>query len=381
MKIAIASSGLGHIKRGIETWAEDLAKALFKRQCDVTLFQGGSTSDALPSYVRCLNTPSRFSQKISKEVSTLRKRGGWRYGFGSDYQAEQTHFALKLLSQVRHDYDLVHVQDPWLALLMQKFHQLGLSRPKVILGHGTEESVSTLRRYTYLQHLAPCYLEDWEAQRPKSQMAFAIPNFVNTELFKPGDKEVARRIWGLPQDCLVVLSIAAIKSTHKRVDYLIREFHAFSKTYSQPCVLVVAGAHEAESDALIKLGKELLGDRISFLQNVPREKIPSLYQSADIFAHGALHEMLPIAFLEAIATGLPITCNNTPTLSWIVGDSGKLADLSQEGSLSKQLALLADESIRKKLSSKAQSQAFNIFSEDVVTPQYINIYNKIVAAK
>ena len=204
---------------------------------------------------------------------------------------------------------------------------------------------------------------------------------MNTELFKPGDKEVARRIWDLPQDCLIVLSIAAIKSTHKRVDYLIQEFYAFSKTYSQPCLLVIAGAHEAESDALIKLGKELLGDHICFLQNVPREKIPSLYQSADIFAHGALHEMLPIAFLEAIATGLPIACNNTPTLSWIVGDSGRLADLSLEGSLSQQLALLADENIRKLLSSKAQNQAFNIFSEDVVTPQYINIYNKIVTTK
>ncbi|MCK4817714.1 hypothetical protein KA005_18235 [bacterium] len=40
MKVAIASSGLGHIYRGMEAWAEDLAQALFEKGVDVTLFRG-----------------------------------------------------------------------------------------------------------------------------------------------------------------------------------------------------------------------------------------------------------------------------------------------------------------------------------------------------
>ena len=40
MRIAIASSGLGHVARGIETWALDTAAALAARGVDVTLFGG-----------------------------------------------------------------------------------------------------------------------------------------------------------------------------------------------------------------------------------------------------------------------------------------------------------------------------------------------------
>ena len=40
MRIAIASSGLGHVARGIETWALTLAEALAERGVNTTLFCG-----------------------------------------------------------------------------------------------------------------------------------------------------------------------------------------------------------------------------------------------------------------------------------------------------------------------------------------------------
>jgi hypothetical protein len=43
MKIAIASSGLGHVTRGIETWADDLGTALHRCGVNVTLFKGGES--------------------------------------------------------------------------------------------------------------------------------------------------------------------------------------------------------------------------------------------------------------------------------------------------------------------------------------------------
>ena len=40
MKIAIASSGLGHVNRGIEAWADDLGAALFVGGHSVLLCKG-----------------------------------------------------------------------------------------------------------------------------------------------------------------------------------------------------------------------------------------------------------------------------------------------------------------------------------------------------
>jgi hypothetical protein len=40
VRIAIASSGLGHVARGIESWAADLGKALAERGERIALFKG-----------------------------------------------------------------------------------------------------------------------------------------------------------------------------------------------------------------------------------------------------------------------------------------------------------------------------------------------------
>ena len=52
-------------------------------------------------------------------------------------------------------------------------------------------------------------------------------NFVDIDVFKPGDKAAARRDWELPENHLIVLSVAAIKKTHKRIDVLVEEFAQF----------------------------------------------------------------------------------------------------------------------------------------------------------
>ena len=166
IKIAIASSGLGYIRRGIETWAEDLARALRHRGQDATLFQGGGEVGTTQDHTRVLSSPSRLDPNVKRWVHLLQGVGGWRYGFGSDYQAEQTLFVLQLWRHIHKDYDILHVQDPLIALAMDRLHRAHLCRPRVILGHGTEESVEMLQKFTYLQHLAPCYLDDWENHRP-----------------------------------------------------------------------------------------------------------------------------------------------------------------------------------------------------------------------
>ena len=53
-RIAIASSGLGHVARGIEAWADDLAAALAARGEDVLLFKGaGDATRPFECVVTC----------------------------------------------------------------------------------------------------------------------------------------------------------------------------------------------------------------------------------------------------------------------------------------------------------------------------------------
>lgn len=374
-KIAIACSGLGHISRGVETWAADIAQALHRRGADVTLFQGGGEASA--PWQRIIPCIQRFTPEAERLRKRFSRSGGWRFGVGNGYQIEQTTFGWNLWPHIRRDFDIVHTQDSLIGLMLERLNRLGLSRPRVILAHGTEEPVWMLNKYAYLQHLAPCYLDDYEPSRPSRQATFAIGNFVNVDVFRPGDSAAARAEWGLPLDHLIVLCVAAIKKHHKRIDYMLREFATFLSASDRPATLVIAGGVEADTPELIALGRELLGDRVVFLQGVPRSKIPALYRTADVFALASLTEMMPIAVLEAIATGLPVLCSDTPTFRWMAGPAGLLADLSAEGAMAEQLKRIASGAVRKPLACAARAHAEACFSEPVIMQQILEMYAEV----
>lgn len=168
LKIAVASSGLGHIRRGVETWAEDTGAALHRRGLNVTTFRGGDSSAR--EWEKAVPCMRRFDSRTTRVVNLFRRLGGWRYGVGSGYDLEQTTFAFNLWRKIGQTYDILHVQDPQVALVFERLHRMKVSRPRVILGHGTEEDARRLRRLSYLQHLAPNYMEEWDAQRPANQL-------------------------------------------------------------------------------------------------------------------------------------------------------------------------------------------------------------------
>src|SRR5205814_9718302 len=147
---------------------------------------------------------------------------GWRMSLGSGYEVEQMTFALRLIDLLRREQaDILHVQDPQVALIVQRAARMGIIATRTILAHGTEEPPSFLSKITYLQHLAPWHMKETGIVR---QTWTAIPNFVDTDRFSPGRSGALRRELRIPSGATVVLSVAAIKRDHKRVDYLLNEF-------------------------------------------------------------------------------------------------------------------------------------------------------------
>src|SRR5258706_16075150 len=78
MKIVIASSGLGHVARGVETWAADLGRALAERGVDVTLCKGGGKAQAGHEQgIGCGQRGAGKTQRLPKRLpSRLRRRPG-----------------------------------------------------------------------------------------------------------------------------------------------------------------------------------------------------------------------------------------------------------------------------------------------------------------
>lgn len=372
-RIAIACSGLGHIQRGIESWAADLARALQRAGSDTTLFGGapGPGIVALP----CLRRTGPAAVAIAR---VLRHLGGWRYGCGSPYELEQTSFALPLWRRIQHRFDILHVQDPAIALCLEAARRRGLSRAKVIYANGTGEGTEVMRRFAHLQLLTNEARDAWMPARPPGQSVFTIPNFIDTDRFSPGDQVRARQSLGLPAEGLIVLCCAAIRRFHKRIDYLLDEFASVASALPPDTVLVIAGGREDDTDSLIAAGTQRLGNRVRFLPDLPRARMPELYRAADLFTLASLHEMFGIVLLEAMATGLPVLCHDAPGFRRVVGPGGLYRDLSAAGGLAGGLMALCDPATRVALSSAARAHVVRHYAEDVVVPDIIAMYGAVL---
>ena len=269
------------------------------------------------------------------------------------------------------------MQDPTVAWWMEAARRRGLSRPRVIFANGTGEPADTLRRFAWLQFLTPQAMADWQGQKPADQSLFMIPNFIDTARFAPGDQAAARATLGLPQEPLIVLCCAAIRRYHKRIDYLLHEFAAARFAPNHEILLVIAGGRETDSDEVMEMGRALLGDRVRFIVDLPREQMPALYQAADLFVLTSLFEMFGIVLIEAMAAGLPVICHDTPDFRYVCGPAALYADLSREGGLATALPTALDDATRSALARAARSHIEGRFSEAVVVRQILEMYQAV----
>ncbi|QEG02195.1 D-inositol 3-phosphate glycosyltransferase [Stieleria maiorica] len=377
-KICIASSGLGHVARGIEAWADDLASALAARGEDVILCKGaGEPQRDIDRVVPCW---TRDAVKTRLLLRSLPAALGWRIGMGSGYAVEQTTFARNLIKVLRaEDVDVLHVQDPFVALQVQKAHRRGRITTRTILAHGTEEPLDFQRQITYLQHLAPWHHGQARDAGLDRDGWTTIPNFIDTDHFRPGSNAALRNELGIPRDALVVLVAAAIKRKHKRIDYVVNEFRTLLDRHPDlPAWLVVAGGREPETDALIAMANETLGDRVRFLVRFPRTRMADLYRAADVFSLGSLKEMMPIALLEATASGLPCLVHRHPVMQWMIGAGGRAIDLSLPGNLASAWAeWLTDPGESQRIGRAARQHCCDHFSTDVVVDQIMHYYRRV----
>ncbi len=357
--ITIACSGLGHVHRGSETWAQDLAEALHGAGLKVRLMGGGPLETGIPyERVRVLSRGSMWLRGMN---------GHWRY------LLEQWSFTAGVVRRLRASKcDVVHVSDPQVGWwLREKFRNRG---PGVFYRDGLMLGPDWLWRFDHVQVLAPHYQEQAMGAGCHGKSWHMIPHFVDTARFHPGHRDGVHGGDRSP----VLLAVGDLAPTSKkRLDYVIDEVAALSGPV-QPRLWIAGQANQPDAERLRALGRGRLGDRFRLLPNLPRSEMPKLYQSADLMIHAALREPFGMVLLEAMASGLPIVAHNFPVTSWIVGDGGEIADLQPCGALTAVLARMTDRCSRRvALGEVARRAAETRFTFPEVLPRYLRAYREI----
>ena len=374
LKIAVVSSGAGHINRGVESWALDLAYSLHNHEQNVTLFKGGGIEqDSWEKVIKCLKRNDKITLFLEKIFQ--KKLGGWRYGLNSAVQIEQSSFSIHLLPYVLNKYDIIHTQETNVAYFFNKLKYKGLSNSLVIFSNGTCKDMEFVKKMSIVQELSPVRIKMWNDIKNKN--IYMIPNFINVNKFRRPEGLISRKDINIDDNTIVYLCVGALTKVLKRIDRMIIEFSIFKKRIQSKSILLIIGGREPDTQEIIDLKQSLIPDDCIIMENVNRKYMPDLYNLSDVFVLPSDHEMLPISVLEAMSAELPIISNDTPILQWVIDGGGLIKDLSKEGILSELLIQMLDKNTRIKYKNTAFMRVNNIFSDQVVIPQIIDMYKDV----
>lgn len=108
--------------------------------------------------------------------------------------------------------------------------------------------------------------------------------------------------------------------------------------------------------------------------------LPQKYFSdSDIFAYFSYEDNMPIAIMEAMASGLPVITNKVGAVAEIIdnGKDGFIAS-NQNSYQNILLKLMNDFDFRKEVGAAARQKIKNKFSWEIVLPKWIELYKKLL---
>lgn len=195
-----------------------------------------------------------------------------------------------------------------------------------------------------------------------------IPNGVDPEIFSPARGERAR--FGLPDDAPVALMVSALIPS-KRVLEGIRCAAKIPGLH-----LIIAGDGELR-EPVQSLGRELLGGRFRNI-TLPRQQMPDLYRSADVFLHMSQDEPFGNVYIEALASGLPIVAHDWPATRWMLEDAAVLVDTSDESAVAKAIGHALDLKTPEQVESRRELVQRR-FSWSSIARDYCDFFETVAA--
>jgi glycogen(starch) synthase len=148
-----------------------------------------------------------------------------------------------------------------------------------------------------------------------------IHNGVDVDKFKPAkDKAKVKAELGFnPQD-ITILSVGRLYA-RKGLFTLIESMPPVIRKFKNAKFVISGKGLSNEMSKLIAHAAKLgVKDKIFFTGYFPDEKLPKLYQAADVFAFSTFYENLPFAVLEAMSTGLPVVTTNVGGIPEMIED-------------------------------------------------------------
>ena len=209
----------------------------------------------------------------------------------------------------------------------------------------------------------------------KGQTIVNIPNPIDTRVFRPGDRQAARRALGLPEDGKMILFVSQrATNPYKGMQYLIDSLRSDSLSHwrerGERIFLAILGGHAEELVGQLSLETHVLG----YVND--EQRIVQVYQAADVFVLPSLSENLPNTIMEAMACGIPCIGFNIGGIPEEIRhkQTGYLAAYRDSEDLARGLHWVLEEADSDVLSKACLRHVAENYSQQSVAKRYIEVY-------
>ncbi len=200
-----------------------------------------------------------------------------------------------------------------------------------------------------------------------------IPNSLDTDVFAPREREVARAALEIPRDANVVL-FASDSVENKRKGFTLLAKALSGLNAPSNLFLVSLGSGEPNLEGSVPhlhLG-HIGNDRLLAL----------VYSAADLFVIPSLQEAFGLTALEAIACGTPVVGFDVGGIPDMVrpGVTGLLAPSQDVTALRAAIVeLLQDPARRAEMSANCRRIAVEEYALEIQAKRYVDLYEKMLA--
>jgi L-malate glycosyltransferase len=161
---------------------------------------------------------------------------------------------------------------------------------------------------------------------------------------------------------------------HYNVSDILRAFEIIQKSLPESR-LIIAG-FGSEEVKLKQFAKDLNITNVEFIGKIANDKMPEIYNRADIYLNASIVDNMPLSFIEAFACGLPIISYATGGIPYIVenGKTGVLVEQKDYEALANEaLKLLENRDLTQQIISDAHKEVKK-YSFDKVKEKWRNAF-------
>ncbi len=202
-----------------------------------------------------------------------------------------------------------------------------------------------------------------------------IPNFVDTDLYKPGSAESFRKAIA-PNGERILTHISNFRVV-KRVPDTIRIFKKVREVMPVKLLLIGDGPDRSECETL---ARELdVCDDVHFLGK--QDAIVEILAASDLFLLPSQSESFGLSALEAMSCGVPVISSSIGGLPEvnIHGKTGYIAELGDVERMAKYaIELLTNDKKYESFSNASRARAVNDYQTSAIVPMYEQLYARLL---